>query len=144
VHELLVWLIRRRACARAQFSGCSSTTNAHSETVQVAICCQNLPLGALSSHSAPFLLVGALFKKFGLFLNTGIYYELKTAYWVPRILILQVAKPSWNTRINCFFRIFIHLSFIYLFLSSTSFHKTMKCHLYSSGNILNARLPLVK
>jgi hypothetical protein len=58
------------ACARAQFSGCSSTTNAHSETRQMAVCCQNLPLGTLNSHSAPSVLVGVLFKKFGLFLNT--------------------------------------------------------------------------
>ena len=36
---------------------------------QMAVSCQNLPLGALSSRSAPSVLVGALFKKFGLFLN---------------------------------------------------------------------------
>jgi hypothetical protein len=36
----------------------------------MAVCCQNLTLGVLSSRSALFLLVGALFKKFGLFLNT--------------------------------------------------------------------------
>ena len=63
-------LIRRTACARAEFSGCSSTTNAHSETGQMAVCCRNLALGALSSRSALSALVGALFKKFGLFLNT--------------------------------------------------------------------------
>jgi hypothetical protein len=63
-------LIRRTACARAQFSGCSSTTSAHRETGQMAVCCQNLTLGALSSRSALSVLVGALFKKFGLFLNT--------------------------------------------------------------------------
>ena len=63
-------LIRRTARARAQVSGCSSTTNAHSETGQMAVCCQNLTLGALSSRSALTMLVGALFKKFGLFLNT--------------------------------------------------------------------------
>jgi hypothetical protein len=62
-------LIRRTACARAQFSGGSSMTNA-SKTGQMAVCCQNLTLGALSSHSALSVLVGALFKKFGLFLNT--------------------------------------------------------------------------
>jgi len=61
--------MRRTACARAQFSGCSSTTNAHSETGQIAVCCQNLTLGALSSRSALSVLVGELFKKFGLFLN---------------------------------------------------------------------------
>jgi hypothetical protein len=62
-------LILRKACARAQFSGCSLTTSAHSETGQMTVCCQNLPLGALSSRSAPSVLVGMLFKKFGLFLN---------------------------------------------------------------------------
>jgi hypothetical protein len=65
-------LHRRTACTRAQFNGCSSTTNAHSEMGQMAVCCQNLPLGALSSRSAPSVLVGELFKKFGIFLNTGV------------------------------------------------------------------------
>ena len=69
MHKLFVGLIWT-ACACAQFSGCSSTTNAHSETGQMTVCCQNLPLGALSTRSAPSVLVGALFKKFGLFLNT--------------------------------------------------------------------------
>jgi hypothetical protein len=44
--------------------------NAHSETGQMAVCSQNLTLGALSSLSALSVLVGALFKKFVLFLNT--------------------------------------------------------------------------
>ena len=61
-------LIRRTACARAQFSGCSSTTNAQSETGQMVVCSQDLTLGVLC-HSALSGLVGALFKKFGLFLN---------------------------------------------------------------------------
>ena len=47
-------------------------TNAHSKTGQMAICRQNLLLGALSSRSTPSVLVGALFKKSGLFLNTGV------------------------------------------------------------------------
>jgi hypothetical protein len=39
----------------------------------MAVCYQNLPLGALSSRSAPSMLVGELFKKFGLFfLKTGV------------------------------------------------------------------------
>jgi hypothetical protein len=42
----------------------------------MTVCCQNLPLGALSIRSAPSVLVGALFKKFGLFLNTGLYRYL--------------------------------------------------------------------
>jgi hypothetical protein len=75
-HCPLCWrytvVYRRTACARAEFSGCSSTTNAHSETGQMAVCCQNLPLGALSGRSAPSMLVGELFKKLCLFLNTGV------------------------------------------------------------------------
>jgi len=63
-------LIRRTACACAQFSRCISTTNADSEMGQMAVFCQNLTLGALSSRRVLSLLVGALFKKFGLFLNT--------------------------------------------------------------------------
>ena len=62
-------LIRRTVCARAQFSGCRSTTNTHSRMGQMAVCCQTLMLDALSSRSALSVLVGALFKKFGLFLN---------------------------------------------------------------------------
>ena len=54
-------LIRPTVFANAQFSGYSSTTNAHSETEQIAVCCQNLTLGALSSSSALSMLVGALF-----------------------------------------------------------------------------------
>jgi len=86
----LIHCLRRTACAPAQFSGCSSTTNAHSETGQMAVCCQNLTLGALSSRSALSVLVGALFKNFGLFLNT------------PRIV--ERARPHmtiWRMRIAC-------------------------------------------
>jgi hypothetical protein len=67
------FVIRRKACTRTKFSGCSSTTNAHSETGQMAVCCQNLTLGALSSRSALSVLVGALFKEFGLFLNRVLF-----------------------------------------------------------------------
>jgi hypothetical protein len=62
-------IIRRTACAHAQFSGCSSTTKAHSKTGQMAVCCQNLTLGGLSSCRALSVLVGVLFEKFDPFLN---------------------------------------------------------------------------
>jgi hypothetical protein len=62
--------IRLTACAHAQCCGCYSTTDAHSETGQMALCCQNLTLGSHSCRSALSMLVGALCKKFGLFLNT--------------------------------------------------------------------------
>jgi hypothetical protein len=61
---------RRTACAHVQFSGCSSTTNAHSETGQMAVCCQNLKLSALSNCSALSVLAGTLYKRLILFLNT--------------------------------------------------------------------------
>ena len=82
-------LIRRTACAHAEFSGCSSTTNAHSETGQMAVSCQNLTLGALSSRSALSVLVGALFKKFGLFLNTPLIFRMHVKTCVP------LMKPLW-------------------------------------------------
>jgi hypothetical protein len=62
-------LIRRTASAGTQLSGCCSTTNAHSETRQMTVCCQSLLVGALSSWSAVTVLVGALFKKFSFFLE---------------------------------------------------------------------------
>jgi hypothetical protein len=42
----------------------------------MAVCFQNLTLGALSSRSTLSMLVGALFKKFGLFLNTPRMFAL--------------------------------------------------------------------
>jgi hypothetical protein len=42
----------------------------------MAVCCQTLTLGALSSCSALSMLVGALFKKISLFLNTPRVYKL--------------------------------------------------------------------
>jgi len=65
-------LIRRTDCARAQFSGCSSTSNTHSEMRQMAVCCQNLTVGTLSKRSELSMLVGMLFKKFGIFLNSRL------------------------------------------------------------------------
>jgi hypothetical protein len=38
----------------------------------MADCFQNLLLGAISNRSASSMLAGALFKKFGLLLNTGV------------------------------------------------------------------------
>jgi hypothetical protein len=41
----------------------------------MAVCCQNLTPGALSSLSALSMLIGALFKKFCLLLNTSRILE---------------------------------------------------------------------
>jgi hypothetical protein len=43
----------------------------------MAVCCQTLTLGALSSRSALSMLVGGLFKKFGLFLNAPLIHVTK-------------------------------------------------------------------
>jgi hypothetical protein len=51
-------------------------TNADSETERMAVCCQNLPLVALSSRCAPSVLVGELFKKFGLFFKSNVHPNL--------------------------------------------------------------------
>lgn len=42
-------------------------TNAYSRKGQMENCCQDLPVGALSSRTAPSVLVGALLKKVSLF-----------------------------------------------------------------------------
>jgi hypothetical protein len=39
----------------------------------MAVCCQNLTLGVLSSRSALSVLVGAVFEKFGLFFEQALY-----------------------------------------------------------------------
>jgi hypothetical protein len=52
--------------------------NAYSETGQMAVCCQILVLGVLSSHSMLSVLVGAQFKKFSLFLNMPCMYIIFT------------------------------------------------------------------
>jgi hypothetical protein len=64
--------------------------NAHSETGQMAVCCQNLMIGALSSHSALCVLVGLLFKKFGLFLNNPRMYILLTLLFDNLIIFLHI------------------------------------------------------
>jgi len=69
LQALSLSLIRQTACVCVQFSRCSWTTNAHSETGQMAVCCQNVTLGAFTSLRTLSVPVGVLFKKFGLFLN---------------------------------------------------------------------------
>jgi hypothetical protein len=64
-------------------------TNTQSETGQMAACNQNLMLGVLSSRSALSVLVGALFKKFGLCLN------------MPHIL-LQVITSWFHSYANSY------------------------------------------
>jgi len=97
-------LIRRTACACAQIGGCSSVTNGHSETRQMAVCCQNLPLGALNSCSALHVPVGALFKKFGLYLNNHctpekhwIEEQQKTAIWGTAHILWKVVMSKYKT-----------------------------------------------
>jgi hypothetical protein len=77
------------------FGGCSLTTNAYSETGQMAVCCQNLTLSVLSSCSVLSMLVGALFKQFGFFFNTP-HRLLNFVWWY---LILMEPSDTWNFKV---------------------------------------------
>jgi hypothetical protein len=56
----------------------------------MAVYFQNLTLGALSSRSALSVLVGALFKKFGIFLNTPrIVHKLELNFEILFTYILN-------------------------------------------------------
>jgi hypothetical protein len=65
----------------------------------MAVCRQNLPLGALSSRSAPSLLVGALFKKFGLFFEHAEIQEnaIRELHTITEIAF-QEAFQRWKKR----------------------------------------------
>jgi hypothetical protein len=67
----------------------------------MAVCCQNLPLSALSSRSAPSLLVGALFKKFSIFfehaeIRENAIRELRTITESEFQEAFQQWKKSWE------------------------------------------------
>jgi hypothetical protein len=59
----------------------------------MAVCCQNLPLGALSNLSAPSLLIGELFKKFGLFFEE-VYF---TIYIVTPFATMHIQRNAKAT-----------------------------------------------
>ena len=85
--------------ARAHFSGCSSTTNAHIETRQMPVCCQKLTLGSLISRSALCMLVGALFKKWCLFLNTprtSVLYGKMFTFWLFEAVVVTAYTTRWQ------------------------------------------------
>jgi hypothetical protein len=69
----------------------------------MAVCCQNLTLGALSSRSALSMAIGALFKKFGFFFNnprvsSRIYFCCVFVLSKCFVVILHVgAKTCRNT-----------------------------------------------
>jgi hypothetical protein len=68
----------------------------------MAVCCQNVPLGALSSRSAPSVLVGELFKKFGLFFEHAQIQEnairkLRAIKESKFQEALQQRKKGWGT-----------------------------------------------
>ena len=112
-------LIRRTVCARAQFSGCSSKTNAYSETGQMAVCCQNMTLGALSRHSTHSLLVGALFKKFRLLLNTPrrcvSYKHIYFTEQCPSEYKNSPISSGWmSRRLNYFRNILMYVNIIWI------------------------------
>jgi hypothetical protein len=61
---------------------------------QMAVCCQNLTLGALSSCSALSMVVGALFKKFCLFFNTPCIQSLHTEHWQVIEIKVKCSGPN--------------------------------------------------
>ena len=75
----------------------SSTTNANSETGQMAVCCQNLMLGAHGSHSVLSVLVGMLLKIFGLFLNMPCMWHppLPTHIAQHSVAVSTLTLSSW-------------------------------------------------
>jgi hypothetical protein len=75
--------ISRRATS-AELSKC--TTNAHSETGQTAVCCQNLPLGALSSRSAPSMLMANYSK------SSVFFWTCLVNVWLLASLILALNR----------------------------------------------------
>jgi hypothetical protein len=83
----------------------------------MAVCCQNLPLGALSSRSAPSVLVGALFKKFGLFLNTGVFLklEIKLCYEISQVLEPLLFFSHFDTSLPLSFRLEINVEMVHKF-----------------------------
>ena len=93
-------LIRRTACARAQFSGCRSTTNAHCETEKMVECCQKLTLGVLSSCNALTSLIGALFRKFCIFITTLVFLVPINSSPLTIILFYLIGKTlGYNDKI---------------------------------------------
>jgi hypothetical protein len=63
----------------------------------MAVCCQNLSLGALSSRRAPSVLVGALFKKLGLFLYTPRISSYKRNDGVKLSNYMEQIKVTFHT-----------------------------------------------
>jgi hypothetical protein len=67
----------------------------------MAVCFQNLSLGALNSRSAPSVLVGELFKKFSLFfehaeIQENAIRELRTITEIAFQEALQQRKKRWE------------------------------------------------
>ena len=95
-------------------------TIAHSETGQMAVCCQNLMLGALSSCSALSVLVGVLFKKFGLFLNMSrtliiiiIFISFPFIIYRCSTIDLEVVIKYSITLVTLLVNSFVHFYYIY-------------------------------
>jgi hypothetical protein len=80
-----------------------STTNAHSETGKMAVCRQNTPLGALSSRSAPSVLVGELLKEraFFFFEYAEIQENAITELRAITVSAFQEAFQQWKKRERC-------------------------------------------
>jgi hypothetical protein len=84
----------------------------------MAVCCQNLTLGALSSHSGLSVLVGALLKKFSLYLNmprtTALHlcFLCETYYSIAPVFLFFVVLSKHSTA--------LHLYFYFVFIKRTT------------------------
>jgi hypothetical protein len=70
----------------------------------MAVCCQNLPLGALNSRRAPSVLVGELFKQFSFFfehadIQENAIRELRTITESAFQEVFQQWTKRWERRI---------------------------------------------
>jgi len=119
-------------------------TIAHSETGQMAVCYQNLTQGALSSHSVLSMLVGALFKKFCLFLNvphmsvltnrhTQQALKLKSSLLCSGYIIFLLLQLSVVLYLCCISEgsdVYIPLCYFCLCLSLHDIHKICVLHCF--------------
>jgi len=88
----------------------------------MAVCCQNLTLGALSSRSALSVMVGVLFKKFGPFLNTPLISNIVQQslvvifYYVVALLVCKL-----RTRVHAGRGIYPRTNFVSYYVGNSQF-----------------------
>ena len=118
----------------------------------MAVCCQNLMLGELSSHRALSVLVGTLFKKFDLFLNTPRNSLIATEQTRNKFIHLVVNSYRHNLQfvVRSLFLFIIKFQFVRdvsaLFSAIIRLHlkKTLKEEYYCTIDIRYSTVSLAK